>query len=238
MAQLLRSWKESCIVFLPKNFKLFFLAVLNTFAKGLIPFLLYFGIFIVGSLVVLVWQFQYFPSTWLIIFVFCGVASSFGMYAALRPSVSRKNARYFIGFGFHFIWFIIFEFLFRIFNEGIELAVGSSARFWLQGLLFTPFMIYFFFFLLDSQPGFLQQFRNLKSAFMFILYNLPFTLISAFILIIPSLLLRKISFIIPSAAFIAPLLYILYSIIVMFFGLSWFCVMYTKRVYEQYDLYK
>ncbi len=248
---LIRSWRESVAVFVPKNFKLFFLAVLNTFVQSLVPFLLYFGIFFIGLVVVLSFDNSYFEGLHnlafmrflalvrLLVLVLCSFITNFGMYAAVRPSVARKNARYFFGLGFHFIWFLVFLFLSRFFSASIELMAQNAPRFFLEALL-ALFTIYFFFFMLDARPRFIQQFINLKSSFIFIVYNLPFCLISAFVFFV---LPRFISidtklFSLISSTIGVPALYLLFSTFGTLFVLSWFCVMYTKRVYEQYELYK
>jgi hypothetical protein len=244
MTGLIRSWKESCAVFAPKNFKLFFLAVLNTYVQSLVPFLLYFGIFLVGSATTPLWlNNKYFEESYnlalaaFLISAFSLMIASFGMYAAVRPSVARKNARYFLGFGFHFFWFVIFEFLFRVFFAGVELTAGFMARFFIHGLLIAPMVICFFFFLLDSRPSVVQQLRNLKSAFLFVVYNLPFCLTSGFaFFILPYFVPSRMKFTSQSTVMLAA--YFLFWVFTTLFILSWFCVMYTKRVYEQYELYK
>lgn len=241
MIGLIRSWRESVAVFVPKNFKLFFLAVLNTFVQSLVPFLLYFGIFIIGALAPLGLNNTFLQDSYnvtLIAFLvsaFSIMTISFGMYVTVRPSVARKNARYFLGFGLHFIWFVIFELLLRILNASIELTVGYTVRLFVQALIISPFVVYFYFFLLDSRPNFVQQLRNLKSALMFVLYNLPFCLISGFLFfVLPHFVSSQMIF--PGRSIIA--LYLLIWIFTSLFTFSWFCVMYTKRVYEQYELYK
>lgn len=245
MTGLIRSWKESCAVFVPKNFKLFFLAVLNTFVQSLVPFLLYVGFFlviltIIGAFLSLIFMrpLMLQGSFGLLIIGVLIPLSKFGMYLSVRPSVSSKNVKYFFGFGFHFIWFVLFNALFSVIDYGLIMFIGKKGQVWIDGLLITPLMIFLLFFLFDSRPSIMQQFRNLKSAVMFVIYNLPFCLISGAILfvLLHYITVAAVTFVPYSILIPASLFFI--TGIVSLFTISWFCVMYTKRVYEQYELYK
>jgi len=248
MNELMRTWRSSLSIFFPANLKLFFLATINAVIKGIQPFMIY-----VFPMVVLIKLFQinvcHIEDMWC---QFLGrkpslmlIVAVVGAIAAIRPSVNLKKCKYFRAFWFPaLVLFLLWTFFLTGFNwalEGISAPVVKSnfIIFGLFILIALPLMILVSYCLFDAPRSIIGMLNGIKKGILFTLYNLPFIFISMLFYFVISLLIY-----IPTLMFALYFdlpgitVYILPGVLFgLFFILSsWLSILYTKRVYEQYDL--
>lgn len=151
----------------------------------------------------------------------------FSLFLIVRPSLNKKDLHYFLSKKKWFLYFIISIFALIIgililsFYPATVSVVQSSFLFL---LFFSPFLILWVLFFLDSQPRLFNLGRCLVRSCKLIIYSLPFFLVVGLILNIMMLLVFKI----PAYAV---------SVLLPFF----FCIInnfYIKAVHDHYDLFK
>ncbi|MBI2775114.1 hypothetical protein HYX58_03870 [Candidatus Dependentiae bacterium] len=234
---ILHSWKESMLIFIPRNLKIFFLATINVFLKALKPFFLYFFPFIilwigydsVCRVQSPAWCFRlYYPA----FFIFALINA--GMIAAIRPSVAKKDGAYYKGLWFQLICATILDFLYTL---SMGTLAPSLYSFLILPFIIMPLVTIALFFILDAPKNMFSIVKSLKRAALFVFYNYPFFFISIvgyFLLFGLLFLLLGLLLQFMKAAFLMPII----QLIGMFILMCWFSIMYTKRVYEQYEIYK
>jgi hypothetical protein len=175
--QLLQSWKESLVIFLPKNFKLFFLvtikAILGTFSALFyycwLPILLYFAChFILLRDFFPVEYLQYgemeryfalatngFYISWMILADILKLTGFLFMpiFLAARPSVLRKGYRYFVSYWYYWGYVACMLILLNVLKVVIIVEKPISFSVFTETLLFYPFIellkiVFFAFFIL------------------------------------------------------------------------------------------
>ncbi|HEX2978233.1 MAG TPA: hypothetical protein VHO47_03900 [Candidatus Babeliales bacterium] len=235
---ILHSWKESVIIFIPRNLKIFFLATINAFIKALKPFFLYFFPFLiiwigydsVCRVQSPAWCLRlYYPA----FFIFALINA--GMIAAIRPSTAKKDGAYYKGLWFQLICAALLDFLYTISMGSFSYSIYS---FLILPFIVMPIITMALFFMLDAPMSIFSIIKSLKRATLFVFYNYPFFIISivgyfllfGLIFLLFGLLLQLMR----AAAFLMPII----QLIGIFILMCWFSIMYTKRVYEQYEIYK
>lgn len=250
MNELVRTWKSSLSIFLPTNLKLFFFATINAVIKGLRPFIIY-----VFPVVVLIKLFQinvcHIEDMWCQLLgkksLLMLIVALVGAIASIRPSVNLKRCRY-----FRALWLpaLVLSLLWAAFLVGFNDALANIGTpvmpfqliiFGFFMLVLLPLMILLSYCLFDAPRSLIGMLKGIKRGLLFTLYNLPFIFISmlfyfivALLIYIPTLMFA-LYFDLPGIA-----IYILPGVLFGFFFLlsCWFSILYTKRVYEQYDLIK
>ncbi len=248
---LLRSWKESLALFVPKNFKLFLLVTIKS-AVETYGFLVYYFWWLM--LLVLVFDMGcYYPecvlkgTTWARIETTLKLLLLFVLFVLVRPSVPLKNYTYIkqqirkslLGF------LVIYGFFYMIRPEigsfvmnSFSKLLGPSTAFNLlytllifiyddAPLVILPVFVFSVLFFLDSvgsiKEFFLSVWRGIKMFF----FNFPFCLLSIMIV----LLIWKGLL----ATFGIYGQYLFFSFIP--FVVSYFKNMYVKRLHDQFNLY-
>jgi len=199
--QIVHSWLESLQLFIPKNFKLFFLVTLRSFCLALKDFfstLWWFFLFlVVGEPVLSVWFLRglprWFPALfgWLLL-----VFYTFYLFLSVRPSITLKNNSYYIRYTGYVFYVVVILFGVEFFlnlMSGIPLPISNVVQygltlmlpFELLGvmplLLISPLLVFTILFLLDSDGTPLSFFASLGRGAKMFLYNYPFCILAYFL---------------------------------------------------------
>ena len=213
------SWRDSLSLLKPGTFKLLALATLNAWIKAwkvgwpyvvpaaFIPLLLW------QLLRVPLMAFPYIPLS-------CSIAAIALFLAAARPSLERKDTHYFL----------------RIIRDHLLIIVLGALPFvsFVTLLMDLPAFFILVLFILDSKPWSVRSYLwSIRNAFFLTLYNFPFlflmtlaqyviffAIILGMMFIYPALLLGT------AVAFVISTLF-----------MSFWTVIYTKRVHDQNGLY-
>lgn len=180
--QLLSAWKQSLLLFEPKNFKLFVLVTFKTMWEGVKILLSWWWIFVLLHYALL----KFFPysivsevknKSLLIRYLnhFIVIISILLFCLAVRPSIKKKNLYYLKDYLLPLIIIIIAYDLFYL----IMSYMGKFAM--LIGDIFFPAMLFFSFFLFDQKNIIKGTFYSFISAVKMVIYNLPLVLILSFI---------------------------------------------------------
>lgn len=220
---LLRSWKESLLIYIPKNFKLFLLVTIKS-ALQTYGYLIYHFWWLL-LLVILVDTGCYYPecllpgSLWVFANMFLKALSLFIIFMLSRPSVSLKNIHYIVeklpNFGLGFLLFYIFFYI-----------VVAAFKVLIVGLIMVPILICSLLFYLDTAGSLEDVVLSLWRGIKMYLFNFPFFLLSAIVVL--------------GIWYQVTLLSIYWKYVFFLFVpfvVSYFKNMYVKRLHDQFNLY-
>ncbi|MEX0849719.1 MAG: hypothetical protein WD055_05810 [Candidatus Dependentiae bacterium] len=248
---LLRSWKDSLALFIPKNFKLFLLVSLKTAMETYGNLLYYFW-----WLILLVFVFEigcYYPEcillgpAWYLIDSVLIVCLAFSLLMLVRPSVQPKGFHYFEEHAKKTaIGFVVLYFLFNFVRSHLGDAVLNALA-WLNGqsliyetlhpfaqflydqspFIMLPPFVFSVLFYFDSNGTIKSWLLSIVRGIVMFVYNFPFCLISVLACFGLWTVLHYIS----------PLYgkFLFFSFVP--FVVSYFKTMYVKRVHDQFSLY-
>jgi hypothetical protein len=254
MLHLIRSWKESLSIFLPKNFKLFLLVTLKSSAELCGNLFYFFWWLLLATFVFLIGG--YYPAwiltgvIWLIAGNLLIAALVFVLGMLARPSVLPKDYPYFkqhikktaVGFlGIYILFDIVRAFLLNVSVYMIlqSLLTGATGLFLKPlyiyvnfRLSFVPFMVFppFLFvalFYADSDGSVKSWLMSFLRGLAMYIYNLPFCFVSNILFFIVWFCFAQLSF-----EFSLYLLWLFVPVM-----LCYFKNMYVKRLYDQFNLY-
>lgn len=265
MIYLLQSWKDSLRIFLPVNFKLFFLVTLKTIIQVYKKLFTHFWWLLVVTAISDYAYARYAPQAfWYGLgLLFLWLMLLFCMYLVIRPSIKKKGFEYYIQYGKHFIYFLFFS-LFIFIIPNIYIAFANRIAFLVAHLsralyiLMLPFLLFPIFitffitldflftyvsplltftilFLLDSDGSFKNAFRSLKRACKMVCYNYPFCFIFFAFFFLITLGLYKVS-----AVLFGTQMYALSPVLAMLLLPIPLCILnnfYVKRLHDQFTLY-
>jgi len=244
--QLLQSWKESLLIFKPANFKLFLMVTIKSIVETYKILLKNFW-WLLGLLFLLgyVRNFAFFGRSLnflqIIISVFFGVLFFYVIILATRSSVELKGWSYFkkyllvrfpyaiflVGFSILFNQWMIEKFLFAPACLELFLFPFMLNVIVISFLLFSPLVIFFTLFLLDSENDFNAIWRSFIRALKMVIATYPCCLIIYAIFYIGFLLVFNISDV------LGDYLFILFLPIPICF----FTNLYIKQVHDKFDFY-
>ena len=193
---LLQSWKESLIIFTPKNFKAFLLVIFKSTIETSNVFLCYlwwltvldFGLPIVLKLGVLSKFGETLFTLWIVILhtLTRGIIVSFLILVA-RTSTDKKSYTYFKYYGYYIIMIILVSVL--ICTPVVYLMGNHIVNFlFYRGgavslpVIFDAIGISFLLFWFDSKGNIKSLFNTFVCTVKMVLYNLPFYLIATALL--------------------------------------------------------
>jgi hypothetical protein len=220
---LLRSWKESLLIYIPKNFKLFLLVTLKS-AMQTYGYLIY-HFWWLFLLVVLVDTGCHYPecllpgSLWLFLSMFIKALFLLVVFMLSRPSVELKSGHYIIEqlskFGLGSLLLYIFFYI-----------LVTLIKVLIVGLVVIPIFVCILLFYLDTSGSLEDICLSLWRGIKMYLFNLPFFLLSAMVV---SVIWYQVS------------LHSIYWKYIFFlfvpFVVSYFKNMYVKRLHDQFNLY-
>lgn len=221
---LLRSWKESLLIYVPKNFKLFLLVTIKS-AVQTYGYLIYYFWWLL-LLLILLDVGCYYPECllpsglWNFFDLLVKACCLLITFILARSSLSLKNVHYIIEqlykswFGF-FLLYLIFYFLFKFFSY-IFFA-----------LVLMPIFICALFFYLDTFGSLQDLLLSWWRGIMMYLFNAPFFLV--------------VSCVVAFLWYQTASSYSIYGTYIFFlfvpFMVSYFKNMYVKRLHDQFNLY-
>jgi hypothetical protein len=220
---LMRSWKESLLIYIPKNFRLFLLVTIKS-AMQTYGYLIY-HFWWLFLLLVLVDVGCYYPecllpgSLWVLFNTLIRGIFVLVIFMLSRPSVPLKNIDYiieqFMRFG---LGFLLLYISFYMFFPWVHMLMTS--------LILMPIFICALLFYLDSAGSLEDISMSLWRGVKMYLFNLPFFLIAATIVYIVwhNLPVHSIYW-----------KYIFFLFVP--FVVSYFKNMYVKRLHDQFNLY-
>lgn len=258
-----RSWRDSLSLFIPQNAKLFSLVTLKTIINSYKKILKDLWWLLIAALVSEALYYRYFgtQSLFALVPAIAWLLFIFMAYLTVRPSINKKNLRYYVGYIPYFFYFLIMcilvalvPFYFKYISKVIaDLALNSNRFYFFLyiplmyiPLLFTfimpevlpvylvPLFSFFMFFLLDSRGRISDLFKSLWRAIKLIAYNYPFCAIAYAILLGLGYLLKLgINWLFGPSTIYFSLAETLFAVI----PLSIYVLFYTKRLHEQFTLY-
>lgn len=220
---LLRSWKESLLIYKPKNLKLFLLVTIKS-ALQTYGYLIYHFWWLFLALV-LVDVGCYYPecllpgSLWVLLNVLIRGLFLLVIFMLSRPSVPLKNFHYIMeqlyrfGFGF-LVLYILFHMLI------------TSVQILIAGLIMMPIFICALLFYLDSAGSLVDIGLSLWRGIKMYAYNMPFFVVAAIIV-------SAIWYCLPIHSIYWKYIFFLF----VPFVVSYFKNMYVKRLHDQFNLY-
>lgn len=251
MLYLLRSWKESLLIFIPKNFKLFLLVTLKSSVELYGNLIYFFWWLVLAAFVFLVGG--HYPAwataglMWHLIGDLLMISLVFVWFMLARPSVLPKGYTY---FKHHIkktaVGFICIYVLFNIVRSALlSLPTQMIMRSLLTGAFLNPLYVYMRFrldfipfivfppficavlFYFDSDGGLRSWLLSIARGLVMYLYNLPFCIVSMFLFFLIWCILALFSY-----EFAWYLLWLFVPVV-----LSYFKIMYVKRLHDQFNLY-
>lgn len=192
----------------------------------------------------------------------------FCLFLIVRSSRDRKDLHYFLSKGKWFFYFVLSTFVFlglRIFimnNYLLPMVNGigniiilifsgfflNSSLFWIS-LFFSPLLVIYFLFYLDSPGTFLSLFKCAGRFCKLVFYMLPFFLVSGIVTFVTVTLVYLMSlgfifvldiFVLPHMRFFDFAVHIIPLYFVILVLPLFFCLMssfYSKAIHDHYDLY-
>lgn len=260
-----RSWRDSLSLFIPQNAKLFSLVTLKTIINSYKKILKdLWWLFLVSAAVE--YSFRKLcivGSIWCIIPVILWLITIFSMYLIIRPSVPKKDWRYYLSHWKYFIYFAGFSAL-AISLPYIFLQISQKIAAWTLYIhpiffylyvpfLFVPILLAFIiapevlpiysspllsfliFFLLDSRASVFDNLKSLWRAIKMVVYNYPFCLLVYTVLLFGTYYLQQMIryFLGPSNFLFSTLI----GTLALAIPLCIWSVFYTKRLHDQFNLY-
>lgn len=261
MMKLLSVWKDSLSPFAPKNFRRFLLVTLNTIKQSYAVFLWYwwwllplsaflydFPFHFVTGLVPLSANNHRFFEGLLAIILYASLIFLF--FLSMRPSVDRKNFRYFAHYIFYDTYFILSSIGLSYFGNSL-LADKVPFRNLQFLLLIVLFITQYFFtmFLLDSDGSCRSALFSVYRAVKMVVYNIPFALVTVLMICImsTSMMFCMVGFaklldyfelfnVLNLQAMFCIMVF-LPHFVVLTMAICFVANFYTQKVYEQYRLY-
>ena len=253
MTHLLRSWKESLSLFIPKNAKLFILVTLKTIIQSYkLIFAHLWWLFLVSWALDVINARYFYNIFFALLPLFAWLITIFCVYLVIRPSLQRKKFSYYWEKAYYFIhFFIITIFVFFVFfsivkllsmlaplNEFqylsiITLSLMPSP---LMPLFISPPLTFMIFFALDSDGSLKSIFSSIIRGFKMALYNYPFCLIF-YLICIAIALIGYVAILTFTFFGSSILLSSLVSHLLIPIPLSVLSNFYTKRLHDQFGLY-
>lgn len=257
MTYLFRSWKESLLIFLPKNAKLFFLVVLKTIIRSYkILFRDCWWLVALSIISEVIYDFYFGVASYFVLFpLFFWLITIFCMYLIIRPSVHKKNVGYYLQHKSHFLYYLSASFIMHAVAHALVL-IGSyivtkqALPPLISLILFLPFLTipflsiyttplvsFFLFFILDKKSGIRNFCISLVQAFKMLFYNYPFCfiLLSLFFGVYAAMNVVMHHFFGNTGIVITLYSYMVYLLLPI--PISIWSIFYTKRLHDQFGLY-
>lgn len=184
---LMQTWRDSLLVFLPQQFKLFFMVTVKTIIETyfiLFTRLWWVVLFDVAFFLSMSFLERFLQANFLVnplYFLVYNNFISFLVFLAMRPSVLKKDNLYFFRYWFYFILFFSFIAVLFFVIAALFLFKLSFLRPLLMldnPLIVSPLVIFFALFLLDSDGTIGQAIKSVGRSIKMVWYNYPFCLIS------------------------------------------------------------
>jgi hypothetical protein len=238
----LRSWKDSLSLFLPSNFKLFFLVTIKCIIQAYKNLFKYFWWLIFATGAVDFWFSRYaLNSRSHTVVVLSALAVVvvwfvyyFMVYLTIRPSIKPKGYEYYTEYGIYFLYFALYSFITYIIRYLHQLAWYPYIT---EDLLIylSPFLTFCILFLLDSDGSFSSACKSIWRGLKMWWYNLPFCTVAYTIFWLISYLLFMIVLQIFGAKsfLVSPIVSALLAPIALCFLNNF----YVKRLHDQFTLY-
>jgi hypothetical protein len=248
------SWLESLRLFLPRNLKLFLLATLNAvrqsftiivfFMLALVPIISFAFILmrfvatdIFGSLLNAAILFS--------ITICLSSIWTWGLVLAIRPSVNKKNVKYFLNRLVYLPYFFIFQiFLFAVYllifylYEVNLMIVTDSYR---KSHLINIACFIFGLFLIDQKASIKNMFFAIQRTIKMIFFNIFFFILTfiiyAVLINIGNYLFFNTISLFNYGIWVSAIFFSIIGCFIYLFFYSLLSVFYTKRAHEQFDLY-
>ncbi len=241
--QLLQSWKDSLAIFVPKNFKLFFLVTLKAIVETFSALFRYCWAPILIFLVITVRRDPIGPFS-LSDFLWASGFPFLLIFLAARSSVLRKGYRYFSSYWYYWVYVVLFRFLQGLIALALAYYFGNSFLFSrlliILGVIFlyVPDILaaFFMLFLLDSDGSPKSAVASIWRAIKMFAYNFPAALLVWIVGFVPgicifwyldSLKIGYVGSIVSYGIFIITLL----------FGICFMTNFYIKRLHDQCGIY-
>jgi hypothetical protein len=192
MPYLFQSWKESLLIFLPKNAKLFFLVTLKTITQSYKLIIRDFWWLLLLSWSLSIVTAWYFWSQILFngISLFLQISSVFAFFLIIRPSIKRKGYEYYKDYRSFLFYFLIGALvltgcLIALFKVLLLFALNPLTAHWIvvasflsiTTLFMSPLFSFIIFFVLDSDGGIKNIFLAIIRGIKMVIYNYPFCFI-------------------------------------------------------------
>lgn len=251
--QLLTAWKDSLVLFIPKNFRQFLLLTANTIIQSYGVWIRYWW-WLLPIYAGIVWRSglldEYAQTDSLAMQIaFLGIVGLifFTFLLSVRASILRKDYAYFLKYAqrpdTYFLYCIIsLSALIYFLDWSISIGTDWPSHLYMLFVAYCAqlWFLFFMFFLLDSRGTLYDAIRSSYQSLTMMVYSLPF-FIGCFMIMLPIVLMLQelVPF---SVAFI-------HTHFVGAFGLllTWHCAIslpicflsnvYIKKVHEQYSLY-
>ena len=184
MMYLLRSWKDSLSLFLPSNFKLFFLVTVKDSIQVYKDLFKYFWWLILATSVVDYWFARYgtflpnqtVVALTLFALLFLWFLYYFAIYLTIRPSMKPKGYEYYCEYGIYFIYFMVFSFI-AYAHRYAYMAFWYPFAIIDFVIYLSPLLTFCILFLLDSDGSFKSAAQSVWRGIKMWFYNLPFCII-------------------------------------------------------------
>lgn len=249
------SWVENIkYIFNLENLKNLFLLSLNTIKtewKKLAAIFILFVLVVIAFMAPIMagYKSHSFLGLWIAVFTVLINTMFVILIAAIRPSLERKNAQYFLSHVYPVVLFIcIVSCLVPLASKLISYNARdlSALSYYISaGIVFNIFGILAILFLLDTKPGLYNYIKAYGRSILMYIYNLPglilITLlvgcIGFLLVILGSIFLSIISFLFPIKQITIFVLIGIYLSALLLFKLVMITNFYKMRVHEQYSLY-
>ena len=228
--QIVRAWRDSLLLFLPRNARPFVLVTLKT-AINIYIFVVAVLLvsFLVVSLLIMTFSASF---SYLSVPVYSFI--SFITLLAVRPSVRRKGWHYFWFYRFYFFYLLVYAFLSLGLVALLLYLVSNKLMYTILFFLFNPYILYIFssLFLLDSSLSLYSAAESILNGGKMLICTMPLTatillLMSLFFLPIESAIIGNYRIILAGL-----LQVLLYPFIISYCG-----NIYIKNLYEHSDFY-
>lgn len=254
MMYLLRSWKDSLSLFLPSNFKLFFLVTVKCIVQVYKDLFKYFWWLILAVGIIDFWWLSFAIRTADYFIIHYGmytlsivIANSistillgiwllyyFVIYLTARPSLKPKGYEYYREYGIYFIYFILLSVIAGAMRHMSKVFSSGFHTFDLV-IYLSPFLTFTILFLLDSDGRFSSACKSIWRGFKMWWYNLPFCITAYTIFWLISYLLFWLVLQIfgPKSILLSPIV----SALLVPIPLTFLNNFYIKRLHDQFTLY-
>lgn len=251
---LLQSWRDSLLIFVPKNFSLFFLVTVNNALRTYRHLLFYFWWLIIMQ--VLVQPFILFS---LLAYVkvspemMHSVARGIQMviaslwlsavYLCVRPSVLQKSIEYFSQYFFSIPYLIGWTFLLFFLHSYFFIPLIVKVPFalvivgWIFWLYVISVAVLFAFFLLDERITIVNALQALRRAVLMSWYNVPALLVVSGTLIGMWTLLDLVRIGVHAGIVIDGIWQLITMLFFIPIMILFVCTLYIKKVHDQFVLY-
>lgn len=260
-----RSWRDSLSLFIPQNAKLFSLITLKTIISSYKKILkdLWWLIVLSTAVEYSFRRLSIIESIWNIVPVLLWLITIFCIYLIIRPSIPRKDWRYYLS-RWNYLGYFIGYSLLAISLPYIFLQISQKIAAWaiythpLFFYLYFPFLFFpvlvafiiapevlpiytspllsfTIFFYLDSRGGVLDGLKSIWRALKMVIYNYPFCLLVYTVLLLGTYYLQQlIHYLFGPTNF---LFSTLAGTLTLVIPLCVWSVFYIRRLHDQFALY-